>query len=66
MKYGIPGEITNAITMLYTNTQSMVRSPDGNTYFFKITAGVLQCDTLAPFLFIVCLDYVLKKLLDIN
>ena len=37
-----------------------VLSPDGNTEFFKILAGVLQGDTLAPFLFIVALDYALR------
>ena len=44
----------------------MVRSPDGDTFFFKITTGVLQGDTLALFLFIISLDYVLKNSLDIN
>ena len=44
----------------------MVRSPDGDTSVFKITTGALQGDTLAPFLFTVCLDYVLKNSLDIN
>ena len=44
----------------------MVRSPDGDTNFFDITAGVLQADTLALFLFIICLDYVLIKSLNIN
>ena len=38
----------------------MVRSPDGDTNFFDITAGVLQADSLALFLFIICLDYVLN------
>ena len=38
-----------------------VRSPDGDTEYFDIVAGVLQGDTLAPYLFIICLDYVLKK-----
>ena len=52
--------------MLYKNTQSIIRSPDGDTSFFKITTGVLKGDTLAPFLFIVCLDYVLKISPDIN
>ena len=42
-----------------------VRSPDGDTDYFDITAGV-QGDTLAPFLFIVCLDYVLRKSMNIN
>ena len=52
--------------MLYRNTRSMVRSPDGDTDFFDIIAGVLQGDTLAPYLFIICLDYVLRKALDEN
>ena len=66
IKYEIPEEITNTIMMLYKNTQYMVRSPDGDTSFFKITTGVLQGDTIAPFIFIVCLDYVLMNSLDIN
>ena len=35
--YCIPTEIVNAILMLYNNTRSMVRSPDGDTPFFDIT-----------------------------
>ena len=61
LAYGIPNETVNEIMMLYKNTRSLVRSPDGDTSFFYITAGVLQGDTLAPFIFIICLDYVLKK-----
>ena len=30
----------------------------------KLVAGVLQRDTLAPFLFIICLDYVLRTSID--
>ena len=52
--------------MLYRNTRSMVRYPDGDTAFFEITTGVLQSGTLAPFLFILCLDYILKTSVDIN
>ena len=37
-----------------------VRSPDGDTEYFEILAGVLQGDTLNPYLFIICLDYVLR------
>ena len=47
--------------MMYQNTRSMVRSPEGDTDFFEITAGVLQGDTLAPYIFIICLDYVLRE-----
>ena len=31
---------------------------------FDIVAGVLQGDTLAPYLFIICLDYVLRTSID--
>ena len=41
-----------------------VRSPDGNTEYFDIVAGVLQGDTLAPYLFITCLDYVFRTSID--
>ena len=37
-----------------------------DTQLFDTTAGVLQGDTLAPFLFIICLDYILRKSLDLN
>ena len=55
--YGIHTETVEAIMILYRETISMVRSPDGDTPYFEITTGVLQGDTLAPFLFIICLDY---------
>ena len=64
--YGIPIETIESIMMLYRNTRSMVISPDCDTAFFEITTGVLQVDTLAPFLFILCLDYILKTSVDIN
>ena len=44
--------------MLYRNTKVKVRSPDGNI------ADVLRGDTLAPYLFIICLDNVLRKSID--
>ena len=42
-----------------------VHSPDGDTDYFNIVAGVLQGDTLAPYLFIICLDYVLRTSIDL-
>ena len=41
-----------------------VRSPDGDTEYFDIVAGVLQGDTLAPYLFIIYLDNVLRISID--
>ena len=58
--YGIPKETVAAITILYKNTKVKVRSPDGDTEYFDIVAGVLQGDTLAPYLFIIYLDYMLR------
>ena len=66
LNYGIPEETVCAFMILYKNTRSMVRSPDGYTPYFEITTGVLQGDTLAPFLFIICFDYILKTSLDNN
>ena len=64
--YGIPEQIISAIKALYINTNAKVLTPDGETEQFDILAGVLQGDTLAPFLFILVLDYVLRISLDSN
>ena len=64
LAYGIPPLIVNAIGVMYNNTTARVKSPDGDTDFFPILAGVLQGDTLAPFLFIVTLDYAMRKAMN--
>ena len=64
LAYGLPKETVAAITILYRNTKVKVRSLDGDTEYFDIVAGVLQGDTLAPYLFIICLDYVLRTSID--
>ena len=58
--YGLPKEPVAAIRMLYRNTKVKVHSPAGDTDYFDIVASVLQGDTLVPYLFIICLDYVLR------
>ena len=50
--------------ILYRNTKVKLRSPDGNTDYFDIIAGVLEGDTLAPYLLIIRLDYVLRTSID--
>ena len=62
--YGIPTQIIDAIKILYTETSATVLSPDGETSPFDICAGILQGDTLAPFLFIIVVDYVLRMSVD--
>ena len=62
--YGLPKESVAAITILYRNTKVKVCSPDGDTEYFNIVAEVLQGDSLTPYLFIICLNYVLRALID--
>ena len=61
LAYGLRKETVAAITIFYWNTEVKVGSPDGDTEYFGIVAGVLQGDTLATYLFIICIDYVLRK-----
>ena len=58
--YGIPPNLLGAIEGIYTNTKARLVTPDGETEQFEITTGVLQKDTLAPFLFITVLDYAMR------
>ena len=61
---GLPKETVAAIMMLYKNTKLKVCSSDGDTDYFDIVAVVLQGDTLAPYLLIICLDYVIRTSID--
>ena len=58
--YGLPDAIVDLIQWLYTNTKAQVLTADGLTAMFEIVAGVLQGGTLAPYLFIIVLDYCLR------
>ena len=60
----LPKETVAAIMMLYRNTKVKIRSPDGDTDHFDIVASVLQEDTSVRYLFIICLDYVLRTCID--
>ena len=42
LAYGLPKETVAAITILYGNTKVKVRSPNGDTEYFDIVAGVLE------------------------
>ena len=64
LAYGLPKETVAAITILYRNTKVKVRSLDRDTEYFDIVAGVLQGETVAPYLFIICLDNVLRTSID--
>ena len=59
--YGIPEVIVNAIGVLYNNSKSAVMVDGNLSDPFQVTTGVLQGDVLAPFLFIVLIDYLMKR-----
>jgi hypothetical protein len=59
--YGIPEQLVNAIANMYRGTKATVLSPDGETKLFEILAGVLQENTLAPYLFVIVVDYALRE-----
>ena len=62
--YGIPEGIIAAIKVMYTDNSSTVMTTDGETQAFPTLAGILQGDTLAPFLFIMVVDYIMRVSVD--
>ena len=61
LTYGLLKETVAAIMMLYRNMKVKVCSPDGDTDYCGIVAGILQGDTLAPYIFII---YMLRTSID--
>ena len=59
--YGVPVKIVSAISALYRGCSNRVRISGQLSEPFTVNTGVLQGDTLAPFLFVVVLDYVLRQ-----
>ena len=56
--YSLSNETVTSIMMLFSSTEVKVHSLDGDTDFFDIIASLLQEETLAPHLFIICKDYI--------
>ena len=49
---------------MYDNPSSSVKTLDGPTNEFFTTTGILQGDTLAPYLFVIVVDYLLRQSID--
>ena len=62
-QHGVPPLLIQAVTDLYTDSTAFVLTSDGPTRKFSTSSGVLQGDTLAPFLFVMTMDYVLRRAL---
>jgi hypothetical protein len=56
----VPRQLVSAIMAMYQGTRAAVVTPDGLSDTFSTSSGVLQGDTLAPFLFVLLLDWVLR------
>ena len=61
--YGIPDKLVRLIECSYEDTMARIKTEDGLTEAILILAGVLQGDTLAPYLFIIAIDYVMREAL---
>uniref|UniRef100_A0A1I8JMH7 Reverse transcriptase domain-containing protein n=1 Tax=Macrostomum lignano TaxID=282301 RepID=A0A1I8JMH7_9PLAT len=59
--YGVPAALVSAVMDLYRDSRAFVMSSDGPTEEFGTSSGVLQGYTLAPLLFLVVVDYVLRR-----
>jgi len=62
--YGIPERIVHAIRTLYDHSTSKVLIEGKLSEEFKTNTGVLQGDVLAPTLFIIVIDYVMRNAED--
>ena len=60
-KYGVVELLIANVTQFYIGTSAVEATAHGNIEEFSTKSGVLQGDTLAPFLFITILDYVLRR-----
>jgi hypothetical protein len=59
--YGVPDKLIDAIKKLYDRSKAVVYINGQTSESFDVSTGVLQGDVLAPFLFILVMDYVLGK-----
>ena len=59
--YGVPIKIINVMKAIYEETKCCIRVGDSVTRDFKIETGVRQGCILSPFLFILIIDFIMKK-----
>ena len=61
--HGTPEELVTSISIIYEDMSVKDITPDGETETFSILADVLQEDILAPYLFVIVIDYIMRKAL---
>ncbi|KAJ8361822.1 hypothetical protein AAFF_G00418630 [Aldrovandia affinis] len=61
--YGVPSKYVNNFRALYRNSTCRVRTSSGTTDDFDIVTGVRQGCILSPLLFLIVIDFVMRKTL---
>ncbi len=62
---GVPEKMVAAIRTLYVDTTARVRMRSGGmSDEFEFLTGVLQGDVLAPYIFIIIIDFILRQTRD--
>jgi len=64
--YGVPLAMIHGIMSLYTDTTAIVLTSDGHTDPFHVSKGILQGDTLTPFLFVLAVDWMMRRALTLE
>jgi hypothetical protein len=59
--YDVPIETVDAVMSVYYGATAAVKSDGDISEFFDLGVGVLQGDTLAPYLFVIVLDWVMRN-----
>ena len=59
--YRLPVKLVNGIMSLYRGATARVRTSDGLTDIIALSRGVLQGDTFAPYLFVIIMDFIIRK-----
>jgi len=62
--YGIHGRFINIFKALYDNSSCCVKTASGYTEFFETVSGVRQGCILSPFLFIIVIEFVMRRTMD--
>ena len=59
--YGIPQKIINILSSMYANNQCCVRHGGQHSEWFAVKSGVRQGCVISPILFLIVIDWVMKK-----
>ena len=61
LSYDIPVEVVDAVMSVYYGATAAVKSDGDISEFLDLGVGVLQGDTLAPYLFVLVIDWIMRN-----